>query len=210
MKITVRCAAVLACLLGLSLQASQLMAQAPAPRRPAARPSGGAVAVIDISKIFKDHKRFKKMLDDLKRDVQAAENEVKQDRDLMQKKVEELKRYKSGTPTYKKLEEEIATWQSQMQVKINLQKRDFMEAEAKIYFQVYNEIQNEVKYFAQRHGIGLVLRYNSAEIKANDRQSVHMGINKAVVYQNSIDITFDILDRLQPPERADNRNQFPR
>ena len=33
----------------------------------------GTVAVIDISKIFKEHKRFRQSLEDMKKDVAAAE-----------------------------------------------------------------------------------------------------------------------------------------
>ena len=154
--------------------------------------------MIDVSKIFKEHTRFKKMLDDMKRDVQAAENELKADRDKVKAEIEKLKQYAQGSPTYKQQEERVATMQSQLQVKVNLQKRDFMEKEAKIYYQVYQEVQREVAYFAQRHGISLVLRFNGNAIDQNDRQSVLAGVNKAVVFQNNIDITYDILDRLNP------------
>ena len=123
---------------------------------------------------------------------------MKADRDTVKAEIDKLKQFAQGSPSYKQQEERVATMQSQLQVKVNLQKRDFMEKEAKIYHQVYQEIQREVAYFGQRHGIGLVLRYNSTPIDPNDRQSVLAGVNKAVVFQNNIDITFDILDRLNP------------
>ena len=207
MKISLRFATALACLLTLTA-----IALAQGVRPPARPQSGGsgAVAVIDISKIFKEHPGFRAKLDDMKKDVQAAETALRKDRDGIKNMVDQLKQYTAGSPNYKRLEEQIATAQAQLQLKMNLQKKGFMEREAKVYYEVYKQIENEVKYFAQRHGISLVLRYNNIDMNPDDRQKVLAGVNKAVVFQNNIDITYDILERIRPPENARGGNQFPR
>ena len=162
----------------------------------------GAVAVIDISKIFKEHKRFRAALEDMKKDVQAAEASLRKDGDDIKKMVEQLKSgpYAAGSPQYKQQEETIATKQAQLQLKMNLQTKDFMEQEAKIYYNIYKEIEQEVQDFAQRHRISLVLRYNNIDMSPDNRQQVLAGVNRAVVYQNNIDITGDILRRLNGPD----------
>ena len=106
--------------------------------------------------------------------------------------------YAAGSPQYKQQEELIATKQAQIQLKMNLQKKEFMEREAKVYYQTYMEIEQEVTKFAQRHGINLVLRYNKIDMSSQDRREVLAGVNRAVVYQNKIDITDDILNVIQP------------
>ena len=161
----------------------------------------GSVAVIDISRIFKEHKRFRASLEDMKKDVQAAEASLRKDGDAIKKMVEDLKSgpYAAGSPQYKSAEEAIATRQAQLQLKMNLQKRDFMQQEAQIYYNIYKEVEQEVAYFAQRHRINLVLRYNNIEMKPENREGVLAGVNRAVVYQNNIDITGDILARLNGP-----------
>ena len=68
-----------------------------------------------------------------------------------------------------------------------------MEREAKIYYQAYLEVNDAIKYYAQRHDIGLVIRFNGDKVDANRREDVLREINKTVVYQNQIDITPDIL-----------------
>lgn len=155
--------------------------------------SAGNIAVIDIPVIFKNHALFKKQMDELKGEVDAAEQSLTQFRDQMKAMVDELQGYKSGTPEYKTLEEKIANLQADLQVKVGMQKKDFMEREARVYFNTYNQITETVSTFAQRHNISLVLRYNSNPIDPQNRQSVLEGVNRPVIYQNKIDITYDVL-----------------
>ncbi len=158
--------------------------------------SAGNIAVIDIPVIFKNHALFKKQMDELKASVDAAEQALTQDRDQMKGMVEQLQAFKAGTPEYKQLEEKMAKVQADLQVKVGMQKKDFMEKEARIYFNTYNQVTQTVATFAQRHNITLVLRYNSNEIDPTNRQSVLEGVNRPVIYQNQIDITYDILNIL--------------
>lgn len=205
MKIILRRAS-LASLLVLGIAVSPAWAQ-DGRSAPQTAQAGGAVAVIDISKIFKEHPGFRAKLDDMKKDVGAAETALRKDRDNIKQMVEQLRQqYQPGSPDYKQQEERIATAQAQLQLKMNLQKKDFMEREAKIYYEVYKQIEAEVRYFAQRHGISLVLRYNDIDMSPEDRQKVLAGVNRAVVYQNNIDITYDILNRLRRQGGRENRN----
>jgi hypothetical protein len=50
-----------------------------------------------------------------------------------------------------------------------------------------------VKYYAQQHSIGLVLRFNGDKVDPNRRESVLRAINDPIVHQNNIDITPDSL-----------------
>ncbi len=160
MKTTSRVATLLACLTALVFSASSVQAQGqPQPR------SRGNIAVIDVSKIFKEHQRFRAQLEDMKKDVDAAESSLRRERDEIKKMAEEMQqRYKVGSPDYKRMEEQIATRSSNLQLRMNLQKRDFMEKEADIYFYVYKEIEKEVTNFARSRGIDLVLRFNDVEM----------------------------------------------
>jgi Skp family chaperone for outer membrane proteins len=212
-KISLRCAA-LATSLALLGAATSAVAQTNqpinrTPVRPAAAPapSGGAVAVIDISKLFKEHPGFRAKLEIMKKDVTAAESNLRGDRDEIKKMVDQLKTFTPGSPNYKATEERIALAQSQLQLKVNLQKKDFMEEEARIYYEVYTEIEKEVAAFAIRHGISLVLRYTDIEMNPEIRENVLAGVNQAVVFQNRIDITKDIMDVIRgnyPPDRVGN------
>ena len=171
-------------------------ASLPAQNRPAAS-GGNNIAVIDIGAVFKDHLRFKAMMEKLKTDVQAADQSFKGETEKINKSVKQLQDLKPGAPDYKRLEEQITKEQSDISARASLQKKAFMEREAKIYYAVYQEIQDEVKYYAEAKGVGIVVRHNSDAIDPNNRNSVMAGINKTVVFQQpGLDITNPILTEL--------------
>jgi Skp family chaperone for outer membrane proteins len=72
-------------------------------------------------------------------------------------------------------------------------RKEFLEREAKVYYQTYLEVVDAVKYYAKRQNIGLVLRFNGEPVDPNRRDDVLREINKPVVVQDQIDITPDVL-----------------
>ena len=81
-------------------------------------------------------------------------------------------------------------------LKMTKQRKEFLDREAKIYYRAHLEVNDAVKYYALRHNLGLVLRFNGDPIDPNDRQDVLRAINNPVVFQNGIDITPDVLKDL--------------
>lgn len=164
-----------------------------APAAAAAPPAGTNVAVIDIAFIFKNHNKFKGEMEGMKGQIEQFEQSLKKDQADFEKRREQLQAYKPASPEFKALEEQLAKLSSELQVKMQLKRKEFLEQEAKIYFAVYNEIVERVATFADRNRIGLVLRYNSDEMDAQDRGSVLQGVNRPVVFQRNLDITDIIL-----------------
>lgn len=172
----------------------------------AARPTTPAshVAVIDVGYIFKNHARFKGAMDKMKDEVMAAENALKSERDRINGLMEQLKGFNVGTPEYKKLEAEIAKAQGDFNVTAQLQKKDFMDREAKVYLQVYTDIERAVAQFAREHGIAVVLRFDGDPVDGADRNQILRGITKPIVYYEAgNDITPDILRMLNGAAVAD-------
>ena len=186
------------CLLVAAAAVSMVIPRGPAFGGPAA-PSGPPthVAVIDVGYIFKNNAKFKAMMDKMKDEVMAAENGLKAERDRVNGLVEQLKGFNVGTPEYKKLEAEIATAQSQFNVTAQLQKKEFMDREAKVYLQVYSEIEKAVEQFARQHRIAVVHRFDGESVDGSDRNQILRSITKPIVYlEPGIDITVDILKML--------------
>jgi hypothetical protein len=78
-------------------------------------------------------------------------------------------------------------------LKMGKLRKEFLEREAKVYYQTYLEVVDAVKYYAKRQNIGLVLRFNGEAVDPNRRDDVLREINKPVVVQDQIDITPDVL-----------------
>lgn len=177
----------------------QLSAQQGPPgvaRAPVAAPSGTNVAVIDIAAVFKSHNRFNAAMNDIKKDIEDFETYVRNEQTKFNTKREQLMTFKPASLEYKQMEEELARTQSDLQVKVGLKRKEFLEQEARVYYRVYREIEQQVGLFAQRNRIGLVLRFNGDEMKEDDRASVLQGVNRAVVYQSNLDITSFVLQQV--------------
>ena len=135
-------------------------------------PAHSSVAVIDLKQVFESHTRFQSMREQLMRDVEAAEGTVKARQEELRGMVEQLKEFRPGTPEYKQLEANVANRQADLKVDISIQKKDFMEREAKIHYHVYQEVLQEIQHFATQRGLSLVMRVNSEEIKDENPQQI--------------------------------------
>ena len=202
------CWAALVVLLSLSANSPQVVAQGqPGVAQPMAGPR---IALIDVTHIFKNHIRFKGMMGDMKNDVKKAESWVKGERIAVGKLAERLQEFNKGTPDYKAMKEEVARRQADLSVKVQLQRNEFLEREAKIYYTVYQEIWQATDYFARQPNIDIVFRFNGNEVNPDLPQEVLSNINKQVVwYDRGLNITDAILKELNRtainPAAADRR-----
>lgn len=195
-----------AIVLSVTFASSLANAQAPAGQ-PA---SGPRMALLDVSRIFKNHQRFKGMMEDMKADVERAEAQVKSEKEAISKMAERLPEFRKGTQEYKQMEEDLARRQADLAVQVNLQKNEFLQREAKIYHNVYQEIWQATDYFCKQNRIDMVLRFNGEPVDIERPDSVLTFINKPVVwYDRGLDITDSILQEVNRmavnPRPADNR-----
>jgi Skp family chaperone for outer membrane proteins len=151
------------------------------------------VAVVDISYIFKNHKRHQATIEAMKAEMTSTEAELKADSEKIRQMEEQRNTFNAGSKEYKDLDEELARNIAEFKLKMDRLRKGFMEREAKMYYQAYLEVNDAVKFYAQRHNIALVFRFNGDKVDVNRREDVLREINKTVVFQNLIDITPDIL-----------------
>lgn len=181
---------------GILLVLGLAVLPAVAQQRPGVQPQAG-VALLDVSRVFKNYARFQQTMADMKADVQAAEEAVKKERDTINSLVEQLKGLKAGSPDYKQLEQHIATRQADLNVQLQLQRKEFLLREAKIYHGAYQELEQEVRSYANNAGIAMVLRYNGDPVDGENPEDVLRNINKPVVcFAPGMDITDAIVQQL--------------
>jgi len=192
----------------VALAFTTLQAQPPAATRapagnPPAAPGAGSpgaglsncgIAVIDVTFILDRYAKLKQAAEAFKRDLQAADEKLKGERDAMVKRGERLKGLKPNTPEFKQLEEELVKAESDFKLKVGRQKNEFAEREANNYLTAYRELTQQVKVYADRHNIQLVLRFNGAPVDPANRDAVQADVLKMVMYHHpDIDITDQIL-----------------
>jgi len=160
---------------------------------PGANASRYGIAVVDISYIFKNYPSFTASIEALKKEMEAADGQLKADRDRLAQMEEQRNTLKPGTADFKRLDEELARQKADFSIKQGTIRRDFLEREAKIYYQTYTQVSYAVNQFASGNNIGMVLRFNGDQIDPAQREDVMRAIMQPIVYQNNIDITPDVL-----------------
>lgn len=168
----------------------------------ASRASAASVVVIDIGEVFKQHAQFNKQLAGLKDEMKNLESFYQGEQRRVAQKRDELSTFNPGSAQYKKLEEEAARMVSDLQVEMALKQKNIAEAEAKLYYNTYNEITQHVAEFAERYGISLVLRHNNVQMDPQKRDTVMQGVNRPIVYQQKLDITEEITKRVNAGAQA--------
>lgn len=166
---------------------------------------GTRVAVIDIGKVFKTHPRFNQAMEAMKRDVQQSQAELQNKAKEIDAQREKLKMYKPDSVEAKQTEATILELQAAGQLEATKKKKDLLDREAKLYFEVYEEIKQEVNAFMQQYGIALVLRFNSDSIDVKNRPAVLEYVNRPIVDQRRIDITAQIVERIARRHNATAR-----
>ena len=172
----------------------------------AAAEDGHRVAVVDVAYIFKNHKGIQAQVTKIENDLKAYDAELKQKREALKNAVEQLKTLKVGSAAYSKQEELVASMESKLRLDMARKRKELGEAEAKIYFDNYQQIAAGVKFLAQHYKINLVLRYNSENMDVEEGNSVIRGVMKNVVYHDdSLDMTKGVmqyLDQVMSPQVA--------
>jgi Skp family chaperone for outer membrane proteins len=151
------------------------------------------IAVVDIPYIFKNYSRFRATSEGMKKEMETIDANVKAERASITQAEQKRNSLNVGTPDYKLADEELARMMAEFQLKTSKLQKDFMERQAKLYYQTYLEVVAAVNTYAKSQNIGLVLRFNGEDVDPNNRQQVMNDINKHVVIQNQIDITPDVL-----------------
>lgn len=192
MKHSLRWAVLAAAISSLAAFCYPAMAQAPA------KPAGGLnVALLDVTYIFNNHARFKRMREEMSADVERATQQMNKDKEELKKLAEKLQEFNKGTQNYQQLEEELAKRQADLQVRVQLQKNQFVQQEATIYHNVYQEILQATEYYCKQNGIDMVIKFNGDPVDVNRPESIQAELFKPIVwYQKSLDITPAILAEL--------------
>jgi Skp family chaperone for outer membrane proteins len=185
---------------GVPPAAGSPQAQQSPPRTAAATAGGQGVqglAVVDVAYVFKNYGKFEQQMKLMKAKVEAAEAEVRKEQESMRAMAEQAKTFPPNSPEFKRAEETLLRKQGDLQLKIAMQKKQFMEEEGRVYFTVSAEIDDAVKSLAQKFNLVLVLRFSGDAPDPNDRNDILKNINKPIVYNHpQMDITPFVLQEL--------------
>ena len=156
------------------------------------------IAVIDMQKLLTDFPPFVSRLEELRKLQAAAQADIDKKRAELAKQ----RRHLDGA-VYKRskvYEEKLAEFfVEEAKLTAKQQTLDFRVAreETSLYVGYFRIAQNEIKKFAAPRGIGLVLNRSPISKDAQELDGAQALFGQKVVYEQQLDITNDILDRLE-------------
>lgn len=163
---------------------------------PAAQASA-KIGLVDMGKVFKKYEKFARLREDLQGQMTQMQNEAKGVKAQVEKLSEELKGYNKDSKEYRALQEKIVRITTEYEAKMKLAGPEMARKEAQIFEDVYLEVTDVVKKYAEFYNYTLVIRFNSDQIDADSPQQLAQGLNKLVLYHRpENDITQPVIDFL--------------
>ena len=189
---TAPCSATVVAVLCFVGFATQTMRAQPAQFRPA----GTNVAVIDVAHIIREYPPLQKVASETRASALALRKWTEEQQLRMRNEQMRLTNFRPDSSEYKQIEENLANMAKDLRLEATRRQREILKHESKAHYDFCMRMREAVSRLAERERIGLVLRYNSAEIDPNEFRSVQDGLLRRVVYQNGLDITRMIQDQL--------------
>jgi Skp family chaperone for outer membrane proteins len=151
------------------------------------------IAVVDLAKVFDNHKRLTEKRDEVRRDFESAKAGLNVLVAAVKKLQDELKLHKPGSSDHARIQKELQqkTEAAQKFEKDHIQ--EFREAEAKIFQDAYRRISEEIQRIAEARGLRLVLRSQAENLDANDPKKLFNSLNRQVLYEKGLDITDEVV-----------------
>jgi len=189
--------------LTLSIAAVSLLIVSPlawgqqaAPQQ-ASQTHAAKVGLIDMARVFREYTKFSVLREDLKAEIQKADQQAKAMAVKIQKLQEEMKQFKPDSPEYTKREKELTRLTTEFETFRKTKQREFVRKEADIYKTIYLEVVDVVRKYAEYYNYTLVLRFNGDKLDTDNPEKLIRGMNRQVVYYRAEDdITPAIIDYL--------------
>jgi Skp family chaperone for outer membrane proteins len=158
-----------------------------------ARATMQEIAVVDLNKVITAHKGAQALNDELKREAERVQEELKTMQDAGQKLKAELDAAKKGSAEFQRIEQELGKKVEAFKRLQAESQRKLAETNAANLMAIYKEVNEEVTRIAESRGFRLVLNFSSESLDQKDPQKRMMILNRQVLYQNGLDITEDVI-----------------
>jgi Skp family chaperone for outer membrane proteins len=153
-------------------------------------------ALVDLTRVYAEHAGFKQKVERMKLVVQLAEKELAARKNELEEAKGLLQKMPAGSEK-REAQEKYDDDSAQLQRSVNRQKQQFMEQEARLYAETYDQVLAIIAAYAERERIELVLRFNGSQDGFRDDLTKTMQhLNRQVLYHKDIDITDEIIRRV--------------
>ena len=156
----------------------------------------GIVAVLDVAKVFKENRDFESQMQAIKSTADQLKASIQQKQEAIKQEAAGLQQYEVGSAERNQMEAELVQKQAKLRTEAHQAEVDLLSKEARVYYNTYQQMQSILSSLSTEFGISLVLRFDSEEVDANNRGEVIKGVNRAVVYQQGLDLTSMVIEKM--------------
>jgi Skp family chaperone for outer membrane proteins len=157
------------------------------------RPISQDVAVVDMVKVFENHKGFQKRSEDLRQTTDKAKEKLKIIAEAGQRLKQELERQKPGSAEFARIQKELNEKASEFQRVQKEQTEQLQKEQTDAINVTYRDIVDEIQRIAEKRSLRLVLRSQGEIPDATNPQKLAESVNRQVLYQNGLDITDEVI-----------------
>lgn len=162
-----------------------------------AGPSNGFVVVLDVAKVFNDNQPFDAALKSIQQEAEQFKADIEGRQQALQAEAAKvMEQFKPGTPEFQREETRLEQSMAALRTSARQKNTELLNKEAKLYYDTYQKMQQVVAGIAQENNIDLVLRFDSSQIDQSNRADVIKAVNRGVVYQENLDITSMVSERM--------------
>ncbi|HEY3964625.1 MAG TPA: OmpH family outer membrane protein [Planctomycetaceae bacterium] len=158
------------------------------------KPAAHEIAVVDMNKVFAAHKGLIARNEDLKREVERAQESGKALLEAGQKLKNDLNGLKKGSAEFQRVERELQQKADEWKKLSDEATRKATETQAANFLWTYQLVAEQIQQIADARGYRLVINFSSEAIDQKDLRKWQMIANRQVLYQNSLDITDDVIN----------------
>lgn len=167
---------------------------------PTADPSG--LAVLDIGRVFREYRQFNERLGGIREEIEEAQQRLALRQVELEAAQRELQGHTPGTADHERAQRLLIRLQNDFQTLARELQQEVAQQEAALFSQAYEQVLAQVRDYARRHTLRLVLRAHEPPLNREDRASVMGWVNRDVIFQQGLDITDAILAELNAEPSA--------
>lgn len=156
----------------------------------------GRVCVLDVAEVFKRNQSFENEMEKIRNEAAQLKAQVEQKYMALQREAEKVEQYQVNSQERNEMETRLMQEEASLKTQARQSEADLLTREARVYFETYRRMESVVAEIATEFNISLVLRYESGDMKQDDRADVIKGVNRSVVYQKGLDLTNMVSQRL--------------
>ena len=157
------------------------------------------VAVVDVSRLILENRRFRAALDLLEAEGKRLEGELKKQQLEIAAQAESLRSRQASTALTRAetaLAKRRVLWRAQTEA----QQVALLQQQDELYARAYREAHDRIAEYCRRHRIALVLQQSSKQLTPSEGRKV---LDRLVIHQDRVNITPAVLRRI-------NASQTPR